>query len=505
MAALGEVNAGAESVAEAIVRLIAPASGRIRVGGRSLEELPESITGRRIAYVGPDTYLRNVSLRECVLYGLARYPTVELPGPAADIKHKALAKVEARASGNSLLEINADWTDYQAAGCSSAAELEIRILELLRLVELDEDVFELGLRARIDPNSNSDIADRVLQVRRALMRKMTETEFAQLVEPFDPARYANQATVAENIIFGATNVNSTLTADNLAQNTWMRALLIDTGLHSRLCKVGREIASTVIELFSTLPPDHPFFDQMSFVKADSLPAYQAMLSRVPPSGAFDAISRDDEAMLLRLAFAYVEPRYRLGLLDDETRELIVAAREKVRSGLPDDLRKSIAFYEADAYNGAASLEDNMLFGRIAHGVADGARRVRQAIRDVLDELDMRAVVYDAGLGFNVGPGGRRLSAAQRQKLGLARALIKRPDILIANRSLSSLSGRAQGVLLERLLEAAKADSDMAVIVVFSDPHLVQHFDRVVEFRDGRIVFDGSTAEFRRRQEKAVAA
>jgi putative ABC transport system ATP-binding protein len=285
----------------------------------------------------------------------------------------------------------------------------------------------------------------------------------------------------------------------------MRALLAETGLYQRLCKVGREIASTVIELFSTLPPDHPFFDQMSFVKADSLPAYQAMLSRVPAGGAFEAVSREDEAMILSLAFAYVEPRYRLGLLDDETRDMIVAARERVRTGLPEDLKKAIAFYAADDYNAAASLEDNMLFGRISHGVADGARRVRQAIRDVLDELDMRAVVYDAGLGFNVGPGGRRLSAAQRQKLGLARALIKRPDILIANRSLSSLSGRAQGALLERILAAAKEDREMAIIVVISDPHLVQHFDRVVEFRDGRIVFDGTTADFGKRREQFVSA
>ena len=210
-------------------------------------------------------------------------------------------------------------------------------------------------------------------------------------------------------------------------------------------------------------------------------------------------------MVLGLAFAYIEPRYRLGLLDDETRALIVAAREKVRTGLPHDLKKVIAFYEVGSYNAAASLEDNMLFGRIAHGVADGGRRVRQAIRGVLDELKMRDVVYDAGLGFNAGPGGRRLSAAQRQKIGLARALIKRPDILIANRSLSSLSGRAQGALLERLLNAAKAAGDMAVIVVLSDPHLLRHFDRVVEFRDGRIIFDGTTKDYTERQGKLVAA
>ncbi|KAB2850538.1 MAG: ATP-binding cassette domain-containing protein [Hyphomicrobiaceae bacterium] len=504
VAALGEVNAGAESVAEAIVRLIAPASGRIRVGGRPLEELPESVTGRRIAYVGAETYLKNISLRECLLYGLARYPFVDRPGAASEIKSKAFARLEARASGNSLLEINADWTDYEAAGCKNAAELDGRILEVLKLVDLDEDVFELGLRSRIDPSSETDIAERVLQVRRAMIRKMSQSEFTQLVEPFDPSCYAKQATVAENIIFGAANVNSTLTADSLAQNAWMRALLWDTGLHQRLCDMGRQIASTVIELFSTLPPDHPFFDQMSFVKADNLPAYQAMLSRVP-SGALDTISPADEVMVLGLAFAYVEPRYRLGLLDEETRSLIVAAREKVRTGLPEELKKAIAFYDVDSYNTASSLEDNMLFGRIVHGVADGARRVRQAIRDVLVELNMRAVVFDAGLGFNAGPGGRRLSAAQRQKIGLARALLKRPDILIANRALSSLSGRAQGVLLERILRAAKDLGDMALFVVLSDPHLVNHFDRVVEFRDGRVVFDGSPQDYNEKQSKLVAA
>ena len=64
---------------------------------------------------------------------------------------------------------------------------------------------------------------------------------------------------------------------------------------------------------------------------------------------------------------------------------------------------------------------------------------------VIDDLDLRTAVMEVGLGFHVGIGGGRLSGAQRQKLGIARAIMKRPDVLILNEATGSLDGAAQSL------------------------------------------------------------
>ena len=74
-------------------------------------------------------------------------------------------------------------------------------------------------------------------------------------------------------------------------------------------------------------------------------------------------------------------------------------------------RNAVAFYDPSQYNAGSTLEDNILFGRVAYGIADGPRRVREVVRAVLDELDLRKAVFETGLGFNVGSGGKRLTLA----------------------------------------------------------------------------------------------
>ena len=87
--------------------------------------------------------------------------------------------------------------------------------------------------------------------------------------------------------------------------------------------------------------------------------------------------------------------------------------------------------------------DNVLFGRIGHQHADGAENIRDIVRGVLDELTLSDDVVKIGLEFNVGVGGQRLTAAQRQKLHVARALLKRADFIIFNKPLSALDAASQ--------------------------------------------------------------
>ena len=76
---------------------------------------------------------------------------------------------------------------------------------------------------------------------------------------------------------------------------------------------------------------------------------------------------------------------------------------------------------------------------------------------MLDELGLRDSVIEVGLEYNVGVGGKRLPATQRQKLGIARALIKRPQLLIVNEAVAVFDGRTQDRIRDNILAAAKND------------------------------------------------
>src|SRR3546814_859004 len=107
-----------------------------------------------------------------------------------------------------------------------------------------------------------------------------------------------------------------------------------------------------------------------------------------------------------------------------------SARRWFAENLPPELAGSVAFFSADAYNAAASVQDNVLFGKVAYGQADAPARVGTVIAEVLEALDLRNTVIAVGLDFQVGIGGSRLTAAQRPKTGLTRGLLRRPGILV---------------------------------------------------------------------------
>ena len=262
--------------------------------------------------------------------------------------------------------------------------------------------------------------------------------------------------------------------------------------------MGQQIATTVVELFSGLPEDHPFFEQLSFMSAEEMPDYEAVLSRT--SGVdFERAKADDLTMLLKLPFAYIEPRHRLGLMTDDLETRLLEARKKFADELPDDLSDAIEFYEPETYNAASSLQDNVLLGRVAYGIADAQSTVHEAIQSLLKELKLRDAVFEVGLNFDVGSSGKRLTSIQRQKLALARALLKRPDLLIVNRAFASLNASTQDQMVERVLAATKpreGHPGSGVFWVLQNPGSALQFDETLVFDDGTVSEQGSPKDLR---------
>lgn len=500
VAIVGGNNSGKEALAALIGRLVAPSSGQVSYGGRDLMSLPEAVTGRRFAYIGDETYLLPLSLIDNLLYSLKHRP-VRPPAYAHD--GHALARherhlLETRRAGNPELDIDADWLDLEGAGVTDRDALEARLGELLSLVELDDDVYQFGLRGRIDPTlahengHGPDLGALFLQARAAMHERLLEPSLAMLVEPFDPDRYNRNMTVAENVLFG-TAIKPEFAAGTLGENAYFAAILTQSGVADDLVQLGTKIAGTMVELFADLPAGHPFFEQFSFISAEDLPLYQQLVTRLQKGGSQGA-SPEDRKRLIALTFPYIEARHRLGLIDDAVENRLLVARRAFRDDLPKAHADAIEFYDPERYNTAASVQDNILFGRLVFGQAQSAQKVGAVLSEVIESLGLKPRVIAVGLGYNVGAAGKKLAIAQRQKVGIIRALLKRPQLVILNNTVSAFDEPSQRRLIQRVRDDLR---DAAVICVTNTPALARNFDRVAVMVNGRIAEFGRPSELDR--------
>jgi putative ABC transport system ATP-binding protein len=517
VALLGDAGSGVEALTLALARLLPLSAGSISIGGRDLGLLPEASTGQSFGYAGPESYMfatgqndNALNVRDNLVYGLKHAPLK----PAVDEgeaqqREREIFERETRRAGNPVVDIAADWVDYASAGAEGPAELDEKIARTLQVVELDEDVYQFGLRGTIDPNKDGDLAAGFVAARAELRNRLADPSLGALVEHFDADRYNKNMSVLENLLFG-TPIGYAFQPDleppdrkaRAAQDdgrAYLHKVLAEAGLAEILADVGRRIAETMVELFADLPPGHPFFEQFSFIAAEDLPEYRTLLARLEKSSIAN-LPEAERDRLTALAFPYIEARHRLDLIDSALEQRLLQARRAFAQELPEDLRSAIEFYHIDKYIGAVSVQDNMLFGRMVYGQAQAGVRIGALIGQVLDGLDLRRAVRKVGLEYQVGAAGKRLSHVQRQKIGLARAFLKQPRYLVVNEAMALLDAAGQLRILAKVLQAREGK---AVIWVLRHEEAVRGFDRVLEMKDGRIVAQGTPEELLVRKAKAA--
>ncbi|HKV13910.1 MAG TPA: ABC transporter ATP-binding protein [Reyranella sp.] len=492
MAVIGTASSGKDVLGQVLGRLTLPTGGSIKVDGQDFLQIPEAVLGARTAYIGQETYLFPLSVRDNLLFGLKHRPVAPAPYDEATRAAREAFWREAERAGNPVLDPNADWIDYELAGATGPADLLPCMVAALKQVEFDEEIYSLGLRGAIDGSRRPDLAEKILAARKALHGRLQDPAYAGLIEQFDPDKYNKNLSVAENLLFG-TPVGGDFDGDNLAAQPYVQSVLKDAGLDQDLLRMGLSIAETMVELFSGLSPDNPLFEQYSFISADELPNVRLLLQRLGGKGV-EAVPEADRPRLMTLPLRYIEARHRLGLIDAAMEERLLAARRSFAAHLPDALRGAVEFYDFERYNSAATVQDNVLFGRLVYGQAQAETRIVALISEVLVELKLRDSVIEVGLEYNVGVAGKRLPATQRQKLGMARALIKRPQFLVVNEAVAVFDGRTQDRIRDNILAAAKEGH--GVVWIANRPSQAEPFDQIVVMQSGKIVVQGTPAELK---------
>ena len=226
------------------------------------------------SYVGQEPKLRAGTLRDALYYSLKHRPNAI---PEAEQDEATLARAEeSRLSGNSPFDINADWIDYEGAGVTDAASLTSRAMEVLQIVDMDQDVYQLGLSGVIDSEASPELAKRLMEARSELRERLQEPSMASMVELFDRDKYNTNLSVADNLVFGTPH-DASLDPEALHKNQYVRKVLREVGLMDDFLMIGRSVAELMVELFADVAPDSELFEQFSFISADDLPEFRTML------------------------------------------------------------------------------------------------------------------------------------------------------------------------------------------------------------------------------------
>jgi putative ABC transport system ATP-binding protein len=490
MAIVNDGSVAASAFARVIAGRPVPHGGEVAIGGRAVAHLPRRVAARHISYAGSDPILFPGSLRDNILYGL-RQRAVE-PDDEAD----ATRRDEALRTGNPVDTADRSWVDIETAEVGSAAELDDRIVEYLKRLGFGEDLYRFGLDGMIDPERNAKLAERIVEARERLRERLAEQGLGDLVEPFDPALFNSQSSIAENLLFGVPT-SQDLMGRALATHAGFRAALDKAKLTDDLVCMGARIAETMTDIFKGLPAGHPLFEQFSFVHADELDEYDEIVKRFGQSGRGGA-TRDDRDLLLALTLPYVEPRHRLGLVDDAIAARILQGRAAVHAMLQDGVG-AVQFYEPAQLNPAAPVRDNLLFGRVNQRVANARERVRREGAEVVGELDLKADIERVGLDHQVGPAGRLLTGAQRGAVNLLRSVVKRPDLLVVDGALAPL-GEARFADALALLRDVQAGRSFAAVL--PNAREAAKFDVQIRFEGGHVAVDPVPSSAHARAEAA---
>ena len=475
----GPPGSGGEIVARALAHQITQWKGNIRLNGQDISRLRSGALARVMAYAGPEPVLFPSTIRDNVVYSLRRRPP-ELPGAPLP-KEEAQRQHEARRSGNPLEAPGDAWLDLAAAGVKDAAELDQRILHIFALLGFDEDIYRLGLLGKIRASAEDKVGQHFVAVREAIRRKLAEESKSRLVEPFDPERFNSNATIGENLLFGVP-VGDVFAEHNLPSNPYVSKVIEGDGLAATLAGIGLQLAEMMLEMFAGVQAGNPLYERFSFLAASDLPDFQEIVNRSRSRRRSESTADRDK--LISLALAYVEPRHRLGLLDDATREAIVRARSSLREMIPKSLAGSVEFYDPGAYCNAAPVRDNLLFGRIAYGIANAQEQVSAVMKAALADSGFLNTVYRIGLDYQIGSHGRLLFPRQRAAVDLARCLVKNPAILVLDDTLRAFPAMEAKAILQRLTKEFESRLLITALPSLDDG---MNVDLKITFDKGRVV------------------
>lgn len=156
----------------------------------------------------------------------------------------------------------------------------------------------------------------------------------------------------------------------------------------------------------------------------------------------------------------------------------------------DILRRQIGCVEQEPFLFSATIRENIAMGNPEASASDVEDMVRCA--HLTPDLER----WPQGLETIVGERGVSLSGGQKQRIALARALLRKPKILILDDAFSSLDVETENIILKNLREQIEGST---VLMITHRLTMMREVDQIVVMDQGRVAERGSHAELIRQK------
>jgi ABC-type multidrug transport system fused ATPase/permease subunit len=444
LALVGFSGSGKSTLAQCIGQLYKYKSGHILFGGREVAELSKRDMICNMGFVSQRPFTFDGSIRENLLYACA-----------------------SRVEGN-------------GCGASEALPSVDDMIEVLQQTGIFVDVLRFGLNTILAHDEHAELASRIIRVREQFRRDYG-IELRGFVEFFDPSRYLHYAPIAANLTFGSPNRPS-LAVENLATNDYFLDFLKEIDLTVPLLHLGAEICTQTVEILGSLPPE-PIFFERSPIAPQELDGYGQLAERLRKVG-IAALAPEDQQRILELALRFTSGRHKMVALPEALEERLLQGRIRFREKIAKDDPGAFSFYEPSEYIYSQSILDNILFGKAKTVNPSVEEKINRSIIQVLIQEDLLETIVEIGMEFQVGTMGDKLSGGQRQKLAIARVLLKGPRLLILDEATSALDNRSQA-RIQGLVDT-KLKGTTTLIAVVHRLDIIRSYDKIAVMRAGRI-------------------
>src|SRR3989344_3189111 len=152
-----------------------------------------------------------------------------------------------------------------------------------------------------------------------------------------------------------------------------------------------------------------------------------------------------------------------------------------------ELRKKIGLVSQDTQLFAGTIKDNLLFVNPNASDLECIKSLKQA--SALSIIDKSRTKY--GLNTKIGEGGIKLSGGEKQRLAIARALLRKPEIIIFDEATSSLDSLTEKEITETIKKISQSNPNLISILVSHRLSTIKHADVIYVLEKSKIIEKGN--------------
>jgi ABC-type multidrug transport system fused ATPase/permease subunit len=448
MALVGFSGSGKSTLAHCIVQLYRYTGGRVAIGRQEVVALSKKDVSANLGFVSQTPFIFDGTIEENLLYA---------------------------------------WRAKSDKDKNDRPTLDKKI-QVLQQSGVFIDVLRFGLNTKLKADDHPDLVSQIIRLRKKFLRKWA-SGLTEHIEHYDATKFLLYSSIAENLMFGVAK-REPYENKNLCDNPVLMNLLETGGLKKPLLKLGANLLRQSLDIVGNLPPAAVFAEGLP-IETEEIEDCKRIAALIKKEG-IESLTAEDRRLLLRLSLRYTPGKHRLADLAEQFKEQVLKGRRRFEEIITAEDPEAFSFYDSSAYMDSRSILTNIFFGNLKTESSRVQNKINQTINHLLIEEEILEDILAMGMQYRVGTKGENLSGGQRQKLAIARILLKQPKLLVMDEATSGLDNESQA-RIQNLLETYWKDKSTLIAVVHR-LDIIKNYDKIAVMKAGKIIEMGTYDE-----------